>query len=74
MGCSKCNFTGRKSFWKLVGEKKGGHYHFRIWIGPWDDRLSGALISNGIMSEEDWLDICQQMEGNPVWKIREIMN
>jgi hypothetical protein len=72
MGCGQCNYTGRKNFWKVVGEKRGGRYHFRIWIGPW--LSNGALISNGIMREEDWRDLCLQMDGNPLWKITEIKN
>jgi hypothetical protein len=68
-GCKECNYTGRKNLWIIHGEKKGGHYHFRIWVGP---RNSPGLICNGIMSEEDWKDLCLQMKNNPAWIIKEI--
>ena len=66
MGCPVCKGTGRKNFFKLTAENKGGHYHARLWHGR---PGSMAMLGHVIFDEQGFAEFRQQFENEPIFTI-----
>lgn len=68
-GCAVCKGTGRKNFFKLTAEKRGGHYHCRLWHGR---PGSMAMLGHLIFDEDGFNEFKIEFENEPIVIIEEV--
>lgn len=66
IGCPVCKGTGRKNFFKLTAEKRGGHYHARLWHGR---PGSMAMLGHIIFDEVGFHEFSLKFKDEPIFTI-----